>query len=290
MNRKMIFLAIVTLALVSLACTININLPNTQIKTGPTVTENINVPLPTNPQTTTDVTLKFGAGDLSLQPGAVDALISGTATYNVSDFKPVVTTNSNNVNVEQGDLQLGGIPYINQDIVNEWNLSMGNSPMSLVIEAGAYRGNYELGGLSIQKLEVTDGASKVKLSFSEPNLVEMTSFEYTTGASDVTLSELGNANLTEMTFNGGAGNYTLDFGGQLQRNMTVNIEAGVSSVTVIIPEGVHAELTNDGNLITISNSGGWEQHGNAYLVPGSGYTITINAKMGAGNLRLETSK
>ena len=290
MNRKMIFLAILALTLASLACTININPFNTENKTGPRVTEDINVPFLPGQQTTADVTLKFGAGELSLQPGAVDGLISGTATYNVADFKPVITTESNNINVEQGNLKLGGIPFINQDIVNEWELSLGNRPMSLKIEAGAYTGNYELGGLSISKLDVTDGAAKVQLSFSEPNQIEMTSFEYNTGASNVTLSGLGNANLSEMKFNGGAGNYTLDFSGQLTRNMTVNIDAGVSTITVIVPEGVAAELYNDSNLVTISTGGGWEQHGNTYLVAGSGYTITINARLGAGTLKLETSK
>ena len=50
--------------------------------------------------------------------------------------------------------------------------------MNLVIKAGAYEGNFELGGLSIHSLEVTDGASKVDVSFSKPNLVEMTTFKY----------------------------------------------------------------------------------------------------------------
>ena len=289
MNRKMILLAIVTLALVSLACSININLPSTEAKTGPTVVDNISVPFLADMQAIADVTLKFGAGNLTLKPGALNELVSGTATYNVADFKPTVTTDSNNINIEQGDLKLVGIPYINQDIINDWVFSFGNRPMSLVINAGAYKGDYELGGLSIHRLEVTDGASKVDLGFSAPNLVEMTSFDYTTGASEVSLTGLGNANITQMTFQGGAGNYTLDFSGQLSRNMTVSIEAGVSSVTVIIPKGVAAELTTDSNLISVKTSGGWEQNGNNYRLSGSGYSITIQANIGAGSLQLQTS-
>jgi hypothetical protein len=289
MNRKMIALAIVALALVSLACSININLPNIQTKTGPTVIEDINVPFLTDKQAIADITLNFGAGKLNLQPSATSELISGTATYNVADFKPAVTIDSNNINIEQGNLKLIGIPAFNENIINDWNFSFGNSPLSLVIKAGAYTGDFELGGLSIHRLEVTDGASKVNLSFSKPNLVEMTALKYTTGASQVTLTGLGNANITDLSFSGGAGNYTLDFSGQLNRNMTVSIEAGVSTVTIIVPTGVPAQLTTDGSLITVNTSGGWEQSGNTYQLSGSGYTITILAKMGAGNLRLETS-
>jgi hypothetical protein len=57
-----------------------------------------------------------------------------------------------------------------------------------------------------------------------------------------------------------------------------------------VPEGVAAVLSSDSNLVTINTSGGWEQQGNTYQLSGSGYTITINAKVGAGTLQLQTSR
>jgi hypothetical protein len=291
MNRKMIFLAILILALASLACSVNINLPDTQVITGPTETENINVPLPSDPQAVTDVTLNFAAGTLKLQPGAEGALVSGTATYNVADFKPVVSTENGNVMIETGNFDLKGLPRFNyQDIINDWELKLAASPMRLVINAGAYQGDYELGGLSLERLQIEDGAAQVDVSFSTPNLVEMSSLQYTTGASKVSLKGLANANTTDMTFRGGAGEYTLDFSGELRNNMNVNIESGVSSVTVIVPEGVNAKVVSDSGFMTVKESGSWNQHGNTYQLTGSGYTITINVKMGAGTLNLETSK
>ncbi len=289
MNRKMIFLAIVMLAAVSLACSININLPSTQLKTGPTVTENISVPLLADPQATADLTIKFGAGTLNLQPGAQNALVEGTATYNVADFKPEVTVDGNNIEISQGNLEIGGIPSFKKDIVNEWKLNLGNTPINLVINAGAYEGTYELGGLSIQKLEIADGAAKVDVSFSNPNLIEMSSLAYSTGASEVSLKGLGNANTKEMSFRGGAGNYTLDFSGELRSNLDVTIDAGVSQVTVVIPDGVNAQVITDTGLMTVSTDGNWQQNGNTYQLDGSGNTITIHVTMGAGSLKLETS-
>jgi hypothetical protein len=291
MNRKMIFLAILILALASLACSVNINLPDWQTVTGPTETENINVPLPSDSQTISDVTLKFGAGTLKLQPGAEAALVSGTATYNVAELKPVVSSENGNVLIQTGNFNLKGIPNLNnQDIINDWELKLGASPMRLVINAGAYQGNYELGGLALKRLQIEDGAAQVDVSFSTPNLAEMTSLQYTTGASKVSLTGLANANTTDMTFRGGAGEYTLDFSGELRNNMDVNIESGVSSVTVIVPEGVNAKVISDSGFMTVSTSGSWEKNGNTYQLTGSGNTITINVKMGAGNLKLETSR
>jgi hypothetical protein len=293
MNRKMILIAIVTLALVSLACSVNINLPGRQVITGTTETENINVPPLSDAQAVADITLKFAAGNLSLQPGAEGALVSGTATYNVADLKPVVSTENGNIIIETGSFDLKGFPMlnqVNQDIINDWELKLGASPMSLVINAGAYQGDYELGGLSIERLQIEDGASQVKVSFSTPNLVAMSSLKYTTGASDVSIKGLANANTTDMTFRSGAGNYTLDFSGDLQQDMNVDIESGVSSVTVIIPEGTNAQVNTDTGLMTISTNRSWQQNGNTYQLTGSSNTITINVKMGAGNLKLDTSR
>jgi N-terminal domain of toast_rack, DUF2154 len=290
MNRKMIFLAILVLALASLACSVNINLPDTQVMTGPTETQDITVPLPSDTQAIPDLTLKFAAGNLSLQPGAENALVSGTATYNVAELKPDVTNENGNIVIETGSFDLKGFPKFNQDVINDWELKLGSSPMRLVINAGAYQGNYELGGLSLERLQIEDGAAQVDVSFSTPNLVEMSSLQYTTGASKVSLKGLANANTTNMTFRGGAGDYTLDFSGELHNNMNVNIESGVSSVTIIVPEGVNAKVVSDSGFMTVSTSGSWEQSGNTYQVTGSGNTITINVKMGAGNLKLETSR
>jgi hypothetical protein len=287
MNKKMIFLAIIVLVLASLACTVNINLPDLNVKTGPTQTDTISVPNPTDSQAIADVSINFGAGNLILKPGAQDALVEGTAEYNVPDFKPTVTIDGDNVLIDQGNLEMGGIPNFNNDIVNDWNLNLGNRPMSLFIKAGAYLGDYELGGLSIESLSIGDGAAKATLKFSAPNPIQMSSLEYTTGASDVSIEGIANANTTDMTFRSGAGNYTLDFSGELRSNMDVNIESGVSSVTVIIPRGTNAQVITDSGLMTVSTNGDWQQSGDTYLLTGEGNTITIHVKMGAGSLKLE---
>jgi hypothetical protein len=288
MNRKMFLIPIVFLAVVSLACSVTFNLPGTTVKTGQTVTENINVPPLADKTATANVTLGFGAGKLNLTPGSADPLVGGSVAYNVTDFKPVITINNTDINIEQGNLKMNGLPTLNSKVVNEWDLTLGTSPMNLFIKAGAYQGTFELGGLSIKNLDVTDGASKVDLSFSKPNLVEMTTLKYTTGASEVSIEGLGDANVSDVTFSSGAGSYTLDFSGQLQRDMTVTIESGVSSVTIIVPNGVPVLLSSESNLVSVSTSGAWEQAGNTYQLSGSGHKITIQTKMGAGSLQLKT--
>ncbi len=286
MFKKPILTAVILLALTTLACAGNFEFPVTEIETGPTQTTDISVPLLDDPETIAEITLAFGAGNLNIAPGAEEALITGVATYNVADFAPVVTTDENAIRLEQGNLTVNGIPNFESNLENEWDLQLGSTPINLTINAGAYVGDYELGGLALNKLTISDGAADIKVNFSEPNLTEMESLNYNTGASNVTMTGIANANTPELIFRCGAGSYTLDFSGELQQDMQVSIESGISSIAVIVPEGVSAEVTYEGGMSNVSLDGSWEKSGSTYTHAGEGYTITITIKMGAGNLEL----
>ena len=270
-------------ALVSLSCGVSFKLPVDRIVTGPLRTDEISIPLPAGEEI--DLTLKFGAGKFRLERGADGALVGGTARYNVADFKPEISTEGGVVTLKQGDFQVNGIPNFD-GLKNEWDLQLGDTPMDLSINAGAYDGDFEFGGLSLTSLTIKDGAADVKVRFSEPNQAEMSLLRYETGASNVTLSDLGNANMASMNFSGGAGNYPLDFGGDLQREATISIDSGVSNVTLIIPENVNAKVSVDAGLTNISIPSGWSQSGNTYTQSGSGPMLTFVIKMGAGNLSI----
>jgi hypothetical protein len=136
----------------------------------------------------------------------------------------------------------------------------------------------------LKSLTVRDGASHVDLSFVEPNQTEMSLLRYETGASDVKLSGLANANFSTLAFSGGAGNYTLDFSGELQRDAVVTVEAGLGNLTLVIPEEVDATVTVEGAAVNISHSSGWAQSGQQYAQNGSGPSLRILVKMAAGNL------
>lgn len=286
MFSKIILLALSILALVTLACGLTFNLPITDIKTGPTVSEDIHVPPLDSPDEVAEITMNFGAGELNLAPGAEDALLSGTATYNIRDFKPEITTDGNQVTIQTGDLEIKGIPNFGEDYRNTWDFELGDTPMELRINSGAYQGRFELGDLALRSLRVADGAADVRLSFSKPNKTQMDTLRYDTGASSVKLSGLANANFEKLSFKCGAGEYTLDFSGELQRDAMVTIDAGLSSVTIIVPEGVSARVLVDGGLANVDVGGDWDKMGNEYIQSGEGPRISINVKIGAGNVEL----
>jgi hypothetical protein len=275
--KAKVILAILILSLASMACGFSFDLPD-RPQAGPEVNESITVADPDSKETR--LSLSFGAGKLTLSPGA-KILVDGTALYNVKDLKPEIVKNGSSIEIKQGDFK--SLPPF-KDMKNEWDLKLGNQPMDLVIAAGAYDGTLELGGLSLKSLDVKDGASNVDLSFSEPNPVEMSILRYSTGASDVKLSGLANANFSTLTFSGGAGNYTLDFSGELQQNAVITVDSGFGNLSLIIPDNVSAKVTVEGAAVNINHGSSWSQNGKEYAQQGDGPTLTIVVNMAAGNL------
>ena len=97
--------------------------------------------------------LEFAAGDLNLAPADSSAsngdLVSGKATFNVPDLAPIVESVGMEHTIRTGKMEINGIPVFDEDVKNEWDLQIGQAPLSLKIQAGAYRGDLELGGLAI---------------------------------------------------------------------------------------------------------------------------------------------
>jgi hypothetical protein len=277
MNSRIVS-AVLALAIASLACGFDVNLPQS-VTPAAEVKETIRVTGSTSE--VTRLTLSFGAGTLNLSPGA-QTLVEGLAIYNVSDLKPQIIESQGSVEIKQGSLK--NIPI--EKIKNQWDLKLGAAPLDLTINAGAYSGFFELGGLTLTRLTVKDGAAQVQLSFSAPNQTEMSVLQYETGASNVTLSGLANANFSTLIFSGGAGDYVLDFGGTLKRDGTVTISAGAGDVQLVIPKGVNARVTVESALVNVHFSSNWSQDGNTYFQKGSGPALTMIVKMAAGSLTI----
>lgn len=240
MKKTVACIALVVLALASTSCDIG-SVTLGKVETGPTVTDEIKVPVPDG-AATSEVEISMGGGDLSITVGDIDGLVEGTISYNVEDIEPVVQTSGSRVLIEQGDLEGKRIPLGNwSDVVNRWDLTLGETPLKLTVNAGA----------------------------AEADL---------TGLADLRASDVA--------FRGGAGDFRLDFGGDLMQDMRVAIDAGAAKITIAVPEGTPAELTFEGALTDIDAGGAWQMSGGKYIIQGEGPRITFTVRMGVGNLNL----
>lgn len=281
--QRPILAAVSALTLAALAC--SVNLPNVRNPTtGPEQVFTVSEPAPDGVEVV-DVSLEMGAGRLTLDGGA-SGLLEGEIRYNVADWEPELTATAEALTLSQPDIEGANLGLIDDDVVNDWTLTLGDVPMNLDIKAGAYEGSLTLGGVPLRRLEVRDGASSSRVSFDDLNPETMDRLVYETGASSVTLTGLANANFAEMEFKGGAGDYDLDFSGDLQQEATVDIVVGLCDLRIVVPSGTNVRVDVTGGLNDVNTEGTWSASNDVYETSGSGPLLTIEVDMGAGSLTL----
>jgi hypothetical protein len=277
-----LFVFLATTLLTSLACSFGI--PSiAQLETGPVETLTVNEPR--SNADVLDLTFDMAFGEFNLINGA-KALLDGEIRYNVAAWEPTVVRKDGSLTISQdaGGYTREGFP--GDDVVNAWDFRLGSVPMNLTVSAGAYDATMDLSGLPIRRFTVQDGAGEVQVRFDELNPETMDRLSYQTGASEITFIGLANANFDEMNFDGGAGDYLFDFSGDLQRDADVNINVGLSTVRIIVPSGVAAQVNTDGAAEQIFALGTWQTEGDSYVNPGDGPQLTITVNMGAGDVHL----
>ncbi len=286
--KKLELIAVITLVtMVTAACTSPGG--QTQLKTGAVQTQTISVPLPPDTSKPVDVTLRLGAAELTAGAGAAK-LVDGSVQYNVPEFQPSVSQSGNKVDILQGPT--GGLQgSLPKDLVNKWNIKLSNSvPMNLIVQAGAYNGTWNLGGLRLQSLKWEEGASKSTITFDQANPDKAETFNFTTGASTVKLTGLANLNFGTMTFQSGAGSYILEFGGKLKRSANVEIKTGVSNMTIVVPTGTSARITLKNAVSNTKTIGSWNSSGSTYTTgkEDAADKLNITIDMGLSQLTLDT--
>jgi hypothetical protein len=285
---------VVTLLVLStLACSFSTNIGVERVDTGPTVVEDIDIDAPESDGTARFL-LQIGFGEVNIRPGGHEAMVSGTVTYNVDRYPPQVRTEGSTAILQQGDeddfdgTNITVPDFGDDEVIYDFDLTLGSMPMILEINAGATETDVDLGGLAIEELTMSQGAAEVYLTFSELNQAEMSSMVFNAGAGELRLEGLANANADTMRFSGGAGEYWLSFDGDLQGEMDVTVDAGVGQLTIVVPAGSSAVIEYEGGVSNVDTSGGWSQSGDTFQLEGEGPTITMRVSVGVGELNLRT--
>ncbi len=276
--KRALFILLITLMMLSLACSFSVDFP--RLETSDDITLNIAEDAPVGEG---ELTVIMGGGKFSLDPGK-EGWVSGQVEYNVPMWAPEIERNGNTLKIAQETS--GNLAIPSAKVKNDWSLKLGNVPTDLTIKAGAYEGTLNLGGIPLTSLNIADGASKSDINFDQINPVEMEKLSYKTGASQIKITGLANANLSTFTFDGGAGSYTFDFSGNLQKPMDIQINYGLGDVKIIIPKGIPATISIEGGLNNVEFTGTWNVTDNVYNVAGSGPELVFHIKLGLGNLQL----
>ncbi len=133
----------------------------------------------------------------------------------------------------------------------KWIIDLtGRIPISLDIQLGAGKGNFDFTGLKLKDLDISTGASSVTIMFNKLNQQTIENINIETGVSRFKAYNLSNANFNKLKFSGGIGSYELDFSGELNKEVDVDIEIGLGSITILIPKYVGAKVYYEKNWIS----------------------------------------
>ncbi len=280
------------LLLFSLGCTVTlpaVPLPEVPtLETGPMQEYREEVPLEGVQEARVEITC--GVGELSLAAGDPETLFSGVFRTNVAAWAPEVTWKEGTLTVKQPETR--GIPQPGAE--NEWDLMLApRVPLRLKLTLGAARGHIDLTGLALRDLSLETGASDLRLQMTTPNSVVAERFLLRAGAANIEVSGIGNIRPQRVSVEGGVGNLTLDFTGAWAESASVDIKAGVGSITLRFPQNVGVRVAVEGNLGDIRADEGWRLSESAYVNDAyeqAPITLEVTLLSGIGNVRLETAR
>src|SRR5690606_13653315 len=101
------------------------------------------------------------------------------------------------------------------------------------------------------------------LLVSSPNREHCESLSISVGAAQFEARDLGNLNADRLTLEGGVGEITLAFNGDWKRDLSVSIEMGLGSLTLVVPTNVGVRVIRDG-VLTSFDSEGLTKRGKVY--------------------------
>jgi len=259
---------------------------------GRTVTEEKTIPLKN--EKTLETTLDFAAGELELKSTHSSSnLFEGRFTFRPGKIEPEVRYSTSRT-VGRLDLETHSIKNLFSDHTgrNEWELRFSpNVTHALDIDLGACEAKLDFSGLPIEEIEFDLGAGDCKIFFNSPNPVEMRRLEINAGASELAIFGLGNARVQKLDFDGGVGDFTLDFSGDLEGDRHADISVGLGSIEIRFPPELGVRVHKDGALSSVDfdpdleevSDGIWESSN--YARAKNRLVIELSIGMGSAELK-----
>jgi len=222
-------------------------------------------------ETSLNVRIEFAAGKLHLKPGDGRMLYQGEIYYDDDRFDSNTDYDPDRRMLDFGlDTRDGGMRLGSLETPQRMDLALSpHIPTRLTIELGAVEASIELGGMTISAVDLTIGAAKAHLSFSEPNRGDCRTLDLTVAAAEFHAERLANSRCETISFEGGVGDITLDFTGDWVHGVTreAEIELGLGQLTLRLPRSLGVAIEVDRFLASFDRAG-FRKSGSRYVSEG----------------------
>lgn len=198
------------------------------------------------------VKIDFGGGVINLEKNNTGDILNADFEYDPDKFDMDIDYDKIE---ETGRLYLhsksehGHLDLDTDD--NYWHLGFTDTiPIGFEIDMGACEAELDFTGLKIDRLDLDLGASSTEITFRKPNPERISKINIDVGASELKIEGLGNANFDELSFDGGVGDFTLVFNGDLRHKAHVDIDVGLGSLTILLPENIGVRIRKEDSFLS----------------------------------------
>ena len=163
------------------------------------------------------------------------------------------------------------------------------TPLDLDVRLDVATGNLDFGGLMLRSLALRASASEARVRFDTVNATPMGTLDLDVSAATLTASGLGNANDGAVSVDVRAGSAELDLGGEWTRDMELEIDITLATVTLHVPRDVGIELQMTRRMLASVDAGSLRQSGSLHLSPNfatAARKLRIRAGATAGTLKV----
>lgn len=211
------------------------------------------------------VFVEYGVGHFKVRSTDEGLLYRMNLRYDEDHFEPVADFSGDRLRL--GVESFGRSRRIRGREAGELDLELARGvPIDLSLEFGAVKADIDLGGLALTDLDLSTGASESHIDVSEPNPSRMESASFEVGAAEFTAEGLGNLNAEYIEVDAGVGAIVLGFDGRWERDARVEINMGLGSLELHVPEGLGVQLHKD-SFLTALDSEGLIKRGDTYESP-----------------------
>jgi hypothetical protein len=239
----------------------------------------------------TDVEVHYGVGTLTVKPADPSMLYQMVVRYDEESFRPITAWDEADRELRLGVESFEGEGR-NRNFREGASATIGlarDVPLNIDLEFGAGRAEIELGGMTLQRVDLSTGASEARISFSEPNRIAADRISIESGAADLEVIGLGNARARSITFEGGVGATVLDFSGEWTGDFTADIKMGVGSLTLRLPRTQGVRILRESFLSSFS-APGMERDGDSYFSSNwrsAEHQLTIDVSTALGSVEID---
>lgn len=244
------------------------------------------------------VDVEIGIADLVIGQAKGDNLLEAEIRYNVRRGEPKINFKRSGdvgyLTIESGDKKKD---YDGDDANKgdeDWKLLFGTRiATSFNVEIGLVDAAIDLSGLKVIGFDVSGGLSDIELSFNEPNSEKAKEMTIEVGLGEFTGINLGNANFTKLKLENGLGEAKLDLGGTWRvPEAQLNLDVGLGSATIEIPEGIGVEVFKEDNFLSsvdLDHSIRKVRKGHYRTVnfDDAQHRLTIEAEVGLGCIKIK---